>query len=447
MNSNSVPLADVLPWGDNIPTGGRTILIYDSAETNGRFLLHTLASQFVKNSCTSNSSKIQRSNNNNNYYNTVERSKSITQQQPFVKDTTINANSTSIMHRGDDDHNKVFWVACGSLTEKHIFAALKKIGCDIPSSLFSAKSPKQSSKQHSCVQVINVMLELDEMFQNTNNNFHLEAENDDKYNHETYIKTIYQRIQAWIKGEESKRPSSSSSSSSNHHLLILDNVALLSAFFGAPLTQVLIQKLRSLIRQTNNNNNNGCLTILCSHDIDQELYIAKTAEEKQNTSVSGGKRAQYIGSGGRGTYLNSKDFSILEQNALYELEHGGEGLEGGVVTSTTWERQLVELADGIIDVVPLASGFARDVHGRLIFTERPGGLGWRGDCPVTTESSQRVEHANLATKTVSKTSKQKNAMKYTNLESSNDSQLFSSKIVNYCCTESGVRAIRLREVK
>jgi hypothetical protein len=33
-----------------------------------------------------------------------------------------------------------------------------------------------------------------------------------------------------------------------------------------------------------------------------------------------------------------------------------------------WERTLTELADTVVDVVPLVSGKTRDVHGRLIFT-------------------------------------------------------------------------------
>ena len=35
-----------------------------------------------------------------------------------------------------------------------------------------------------------------------------------------------------------------------------------------------------------------------------------------------------------------------------------------------WERQLVEMADTVVDVVPLASGYSREVHGRLIFTSK-----------------------------------------------------------------------------
>ena len=37
-----------------------------------------------------------------------------------------------------------------------------------------------------------------------------------------------------------------------------------------------------------------------------------------------------------------------------------------------WERQLVEMADTVVDVVPLASGYSREVHGRLIFTSKVG---------------------------------------------------------------------------
>ena len=43
-----------------------------------------------------------------------------------------------------------------------------------------------------------------------------------------------------------------------------------------------------------------------------------------------------------------------------------------------WERSLVQVADGIVDVVPLASGYTREAHGRLLFSEVPAGRGWGG---------------------------------------------------------------------
>jgi hypothetical protein len=71
---------------------------------------------------------------------------------------------------------------------------------------------------------------------------------------------------------------------------------------------------------------------------------------------------------------------------------------------------LVELADGVIDVVPLASGFAKDVHGRLIFTSKWGaGLGWKKNDNSSTAKNN-----------------------------------FSTTLVNFCCSDAGVRAIRLR---
>lgn len=477
--NNSVPLADVLPWGDTLPTGGRTILINDSAETNGRFLLHTMASQFMKQSTTTGVAG--------------------------AADPNTNFSNSS----------KVMWITCGALTEEHILSALKKVGCDVPSvSLFTSSNSSSTtmSKKSSHignVKVISVLVELDEITNNQNTKTSNNRDNDCVKNNNTcsdelsvhhnnnveyeyYLKTIYQRIQKWMSPNEKFEKESidsddnlpaqfeefqtPTSSTSFHHLIILDDVQMLSTFFGAPLTHAFIQQIRSLIRHTPNHTstktpvtaNDACLTLLSSHDIDQEQYILKTSEETQNTSVRGSKRTQYVGSGGRGIYSNSKDLSQLEQNALYELYHGGASWgEGGELVSATWERQLIELADGIIDVVPLASGFARDVHGRLIFTKRPGGLGWRRNTNDNESRMRRTaivggangtnKHRVRAKSTFASTTTGIDGIDHT-LSIMKESSFaptttvmtahmqFSSKIVNYCCTDGGIRAIRLRQI-
>ena len=95
---------------------------------------------------------------------------------------------------------------------------------------------------------------------------------------------------------------------------------------------------------------------------------------------------------------------------------------------SVWERALIEMADGIVDVLPLTSGFARDVHGRLIFTERLGSKGWK--CSNTNGKVTNAETGNreIQTRSINPISKSH----------------FSTTTVNYCCDDSGVRAIRLR---
>merc|ERR1719330_1970662 len=109
---NSVPLADVLPWSDTPLTDRKTIMICDSTETDGRFLLHTLASQFIKSHPTS--------------------------EKTHTDGTTAIPTS--------NEHNKVIWVSCGPLTEQLILSGLKKIGCDLPLSSSLRHDLKKASQ-------------------------------------------------------------------------------------------------------------------------------------------------------------------------------------------------------------------------------------------------------------------------------------------------------------
>jgi len=109
----------------------------------------------------------------------------------------------------------------------------------------------------------------------------------------------------------------------------------------------------------------------------------------------GGKQGQWVGAGG--------DSCTTEAEAAS--------------TSVYWERGLVEIADGVIDVIPLQSGFSKEAHGRLVFTERMGGRGWYDHGGQGGGRSNRV----YSTKRIP-----------------------AARIVNYFCGDQGVKAIRLR---
>jgi hypothetical protein len=64
------------------------------------------------------------------------------------------------------------------------------------------------------------------------------------------------------------------------------------------------------------------------------------------------------------------------------------------------------MADGIVDVLPLASGYTREAHGKLLFTACPGGRGWGDDSKGRSDGSTLV--------------------------------------FNYCLTDSKVQAIQIR---
>lgn len=330
---NSVALVDTLPWGyDKPPTGGRTILICDSVETDGRFLLHTIASQCLP--AGSNNQK---------------RSDTISTQSK--------SSSSKKYH--------IIWINCGLKTEESILAAMKKIGCDV-------------RMQSEMIHILNVSLPTDVV----------EGKEDE------CLKQIYRNV-------------SKSVSSFDEYVIIVDDISELSTFFGAKIAYTFVKMLKRLVQRYTKEKDGG-LVIRASHDLDQENYnIQASRNNGEQKNVTGSKILNYIGAGGMGKLCDSESFAAMEIASRYELYE------------IAWERALVEIADGIVDVTPLPSGFAKDVHGRLVFSGRwGGGLGWL------------VEEGNLAV-----------AKPFSNSSSNTN---FSTTIVNFCCSDAGVRAIRLR---
>ena len=422
---SSVPLTDVLPWGDSIPKGGRTILICDSTETDGRFLLHTLTYQ-----CLCQNNKNNTNNNSNN----------------------INVSNNTI--ENNNNKGKVLWIHCGSSTNQDIRTALKKAGCDAKAIGFGigmnrnnvidrhnlSSLSSSSSSSSSQLDIINIHQGLSEYYMNSlivgNNDNRNDNHHDDNDNimiykyHNDFIKNIYIQVKDWMKNHyhnhnnETTVLQTTTSSSSAQPLIIIDNVTLLSTQIGPKLTHVLIQKIQSLLL-LHNQSRIGCLAISCSYDFDQEYYLNSTQQSKRNTNVTGGKIMQYIGGGGRGILCDSEEMSNLYQKMIFEYVH-------------VWERSLVEMVDGIIDVVPLASGFARDVHGRLVFSENLGSLGWRS----SNDNKGDDDDDDMSDNVRNRGKKGVDFSSHYIARTQHGS--FSTTTVNFCCHDNGVRAIRLR---
>jgi hypothetical protein len=379
---NSIPLTDILPWGDGPPisTKTRTILVCDSAETDGRFILHTVASQ-----CLSSSSSSSSSRNN------------------VMIPTTVGTAMNEKHSQTQKGAVNVIWINCGMHTDEQIKAAMKKIGCDLRTS--NVKNQNSDSTKKEALHIVNIKSILNNYF---SGDIQKSIDGDESLN---ALKKTYREVSSIVK----EYPKA---------IVIVDDATNLSLLCGPSNTVSFIQTLQSFLKRASKDrpflesetNQNG-LVIRVSHDLDQEHYIQSQSGIDMN--VSGSKSLNYIGAGGRGISSNffggssEQQISHLVSNCEYEL------------SSVAWERLLVEIADGIVDVMPLTSGFSRDVHGRLVFTQRLGGIGWKDE--------------NENTKTLSATP---NVTK--NESTSANSSNFLTSIVNYCCSDAGVRAIRLR---
>ena len=328
--SNTVPLADALPW-DAPPGGGRTIVVCDSVKSDGRFILHALATR--------------------------------------VLSALPQATAGSARRGGGrgGGGGRVLWIACGPATERHVASALKKMGGDASFSLAHNRSASGSR-----FRVLSVALGLAEWAGREGD---AAGADDGGGDSDAYLKTLYTQINSWSKDstpiveEEGKVD-----------LIVVDDMSLLSVLFGARPAFFFFHMVRQIIRRVG-----GCLVVRCSHDSQQNHPLNRNESE----GVVGTQGTRWVGVGGN---------LAAEENvsaALYP----------------NWEDNLIEQADGIVDVTPLPSGYSREAHGRLVFTERKGGMGWRdrrGDAGV------------------SKTG------------------LSLSTVVNFCCVDNGVRAILLR---
>ena len=362
LSANAVPLPDVLPWADALPPN-RTVLINDSVGTDGRFLLHTLASQTLRGGSGGGGG------------------------------AAASAPSSS------SSGGRVLWLGCTPAAVKQIASALKKIGCDASLTMAAAigssgsGSGNISSAKSRRLEIVPIMLEAaTDIF----------SSSDDDEEDETltsgYLKKLYRRIKSWL--DESSSPQ-------QPNLIIVDDATGLATIFGPRNVEFFLRQVRSLsLRQ-------GCasMAVLCSTDADQDRYLTAAAREggvAVNVAGGGSAKSTWIGAG--------SDDMAVEQEYQQIVVGGAAG---------AWEHNLVELADGIVDVMPLQSGFSLEAHGRLVFTERKGGRGWR-DAASAGVGRHLPSTARPA------------------FSSAAGAPAFLTTVVNYCCEDSSIKAFRLR---
>jgi hypothetical protein len=337
-SSSTTPLTEVLPWSLQSP---RTVLVCDSVESDGRFILHTVAAQVLASAVSAN---------NNKYRST----------------------STS---------GRILWLTAGAWTERLLANALKKMGCEAANAYIrSIESATTDSQGSYSLDNSNSALTIRSLSKEIASRIEAEAQAQDEreetptdWDVEEYIKHLYREVKEW---------SSRSTVDAATSWVILDDVSALAVLIGERLAYGFVLSLNALSMRPETHFG---IILRCSHDADQELF------QSSSITTSGEKKPVHrtpdsVGAGGQGTRRDVQNQQV------------------------PWERSLVEMADGIVDVMPLASGYTREAHGRLLFTACSGGRGW-GDSPQ-------------GRKTVS-----------------NDT---ATLVVNYCLSDNKVLAIRVR---
>ena len=407
------PLADVLPWGSPISLIGpasispnsdmsvpykckytsRTMLITDSLSTDARFLLHTLALQFLSSTAP-----------------------------------------------GTDMSGSVLWISCGSppVTEKEIAIGLRK---GMQHGLGGFQGDSSAASNLGSVNVISVPVELaDAAFQ---------SESGTSFSGDSYIKRLHRRIVHWLSyreilsdngiiDETKLQADNVEQTMKGPNLVIIDGVTTLATLLGDALAQMFVSSVSSSLRTLSEKTSRrrkgdtseatveatNLLAIRCLSPDDGGLYNITDLDEFEDTSTSRRTKGQklrseysrllrlWLGVGSSGGAGNSTMFHLEEQSHCLSLQ-------SQCTTQLLNQSGWYELADTIIDVSPLESGYARDVLGRLSFTTTWNGKGWWGVedsiAGSSRENKQKCHHG--------------------------------SNCVNYRCDDSGVRILRLRSSK
>jgi len=391
LSANAVPLPDVLPWADALPPN-RTVLVNDSAGTDGRFLLHTLACQTLRGGSSGRSG--------------------------VGGDSTASPSPSS-------SGGRVLWLGCTAASAKQIASALKKIGGDasLTAAAAAAAATAQSSSRR--LEIVPIMLEAATDLLSSDG----AGGGDDGKNNGCYgafasscLRKLYERIGAWLD------ESSSGAQPNNNNLIVVDDATSLATVFGPREAEFFLRQVRSRALRCRGAGGSGTssgtsMVILCSADADQDRHLTAAA-----AGEGGGAAVVNVAGGGSSS---TKSTWLGAGSDVYAVEQDYRQLVGGTAgPGAAWERNLIELADGIVDVMPLQSGFSLEAHGRLVFTERKGGQGWR-DVAAPVPSGRRLG-SSAARPTSSSSSVAAGA------------PAFLTAVVNYCCEENSIKAFRLR---
>ena len=474
-SSATQPLSDILPWGnpitvttsDNIPSRNddddennsssvtiveddRTLLVTDAPSTDGRFVLHTLALQFLSSryyaSCSSHCQEIG------------------------IGAANVVATAG---HCGGKNSNTlegaVLWISCAPTAERQIIMGLRKAlqhnlggggsGGEIGTSgiVKGSSSSRGGSIENasSCgpIHVISIPQELADAAL-----LHHDRDDETLFSHEVYLKGLHRRIVHWLQHRELIRidhQEQHRNMEGDHptqqplgpRLILCDNITTLGSLVGDRLATSFISSVRSSIRNISKRRKSSLSNVNTTLSYSApnttvittvNLFVIRASSpddgglynlDENDNSMEGQKqqhlRSEYsrllrpwLGYGsGKSNNNNIMDGGGDRRStsiAQFEEQCNYLSLSPDSVPSILYRSGLYEVADGIVDVSPLQSGYARDVLGRVSFVPTWSGQGWWGRRAGNASNKEDGDGA------------------------------YASLCVNYRCDDSGVRIMRLR---
>ena len=412
----------------------RTLLVTDGP-TDGRFLLHALALQFLS-----------------SRHSPSPSSRPVARPAGDAEEHVAAALPPRALE------GAVLWIACTPVIERQIAMGLRRgsqhdLGGT--NTVVGGSSASGWTEGGSRMSIVSVPLELADAA--------LERVD---FSHEAYLKGLHRRIVHWLDHREleqatspserrRRRPSGGNREILGPNLVVIDGATTLSTLFGDKLASMFLSSVRSSMKKRSG----VCRKSSSSLDAEFSSSPATGGIDRTNLTVStvdllairvsspddGGLyhvdgdestkaeklRSEYarllrpwlgFGSGAFGQDEDGVGASIplMEEQSNYLC------LSPDSVPSLLYRSGLYEIADGIVDVSPLESGYARDVLGRLSFGASWSGKGWWGIAGITAGSARNI--AGLAG-----TKKREGLVR-----------AYASICVNYKCDDSGVRVMRLR---
>ena len=370
MNANTVPLKEVIPW---CPTSPRKILVCDSVETDGSFVLSTMTADLFSSTVPS----------------------------------SLPPSSTSLTkgsNRRTATLPRALWLSGNTSTERQVALTLKKLGCDAGAAYLRKTSNENSDQNnfYNGLKIRSLALETADLILSSSKQ-EINA-NNRTFDEQRYLKTVYNDVKAWVNASSDNSQGEDEVMGSALSWIILDDVTTLASILGDKLVYCFVESLILLCSRTETTSARQCgLIIRCSGDLDQMLYRMEGNE--------GNDHSGWFGAGG-----------LSHKHTTHEMMHR---------TPVPWERAIEESVDAIIDVLPLLSGFSREAHGRLIFSETPNGQGWKELQSRNSRNLSSSQPPGLLSKSTSRTNETRNSN-------------WNKLIFNYRLQDNGARAIRLR---
>lgn len=175
----SVPLEEALPWSPDTP---RIVLIADSMETDGRFLLHTLAHQVLKGATGSAAAE-----------------------------------------------SRLWWIIGSPTTEVQVANGLKKIGSDVAASYLRSASGANKNQRPSPLRLDSLPSQIATQC--------VEADDEGVFDGETFLRKLYKDIVVW---------NGNKSTGNTVRWLILDDVSSLANILGENLVYEFVDSVCAL---------------------------------------------------------------------------------------------------------------------------------------------------------------------------------------------------------